>query len=41
MEFVMFTKEFDIKKLEEIEGRIDWYKGISMKDNKIYILNYI
>ena len=41
MEFVMFTKEFDIKKLEEIEGRIDQYKGISQIDNKEYALKYI
>ena len=32
LEYLTFLNEFDIEKLEKIEGRIDQYKGQSKKD---------
>ena len=41
VKYVRFCKEFDIDKIDEIEGRSDQYKGVSQMDKKEYALKYI
>ena len=41
VKYVRFCKEFEIEIFDEIEGRINQYKGISQKDKKQYALKYI